>query len=358
MNRPTPKLAITIGDPAGIGPEICLKLLTDASAIDGCVPILFGDETALLQAADCLNNKPAKEKLASLRRISFNDASPDSLDQQLQQLSSPALVDFGSEGLDRINLGEVSAVAGEASCQYIFTAIDCCLRGTVDAVVTGPINKLAIHAAGYHYPGHTEILAARTRSESYCMMQVCDEVTCSFVTTHIGYQQVLKQLSIERIGEVIEISARAIKRIRGREPKLVVCGLNPHAGEDGLFGEGEEERLIRPAIEQAAAAGIQIEGPLPPDTCFIPTRRKQTDCFVCMYHDQGHIPLKALAFDRAVNVTLGLPIVRTSVDHGTAFEIVGKGVANPGSLIQAVRLAMLLVENRSDSSSIRDHVSN
>jgi 4-hydroxythreonine-4-phosphate dehydrogenase len=176
------------------------------------------------------------------------------------------------------------------------------------------------------------------------MMQYSEEITCTFVTVHVGYREVPGLLTTGRILDVIDLTAECLARLRGRPPKIVVCGLNPHAGEHGLFGDREEERIIIPAIEAARAKGIQIEGPLPPDTAFLPWKRKATDAFVCMYHDQGHIPVKALAFDSAVNTTLGLPIVRTSVDHGTACDIAWQGKANPSSLFAAVRLALRLVK--------------
>ena len=195
--------------------------------------------------------------------------------------------------------------------------------------------------------GHTEIFAARTNAARSCMMQYSEEITCSFVTTHVGYAEVPRLLTRERILDVIELTAAALQRIRGRAPKLAVCGLNPHAGEHGLFGEREEERIIIPAIDAARARGIDVEGPLPADTAFITAKRRATDASVCMYHDQGHIPVKALAFDSAVNTTLGLPIIRTSVDHGTALDIAWQGRANPGSLFAAVSLACKLAGGES-----------
>jgi 4-hydroxythreonine-4-phosphate dehydrogenase len=174
------------------------------------------------------------------------------------------------------------------------------------------------------------------------MMQYSEEINCTFVTVHVGYYEVPSLLSTARILDVIELTAEAVGKLRGRQPKIAVLGLNPHAGEHGLFGQREEERIIIPAIEAARAQGHAIEGPLPPDTAFLPWTRKATDAFVCMYHDQGHIPVKALAFDSAVNTTLGLPIVRTSVDHGTACDIAWQGKANPSSLFAAVRLAIRL----------------
>jgi 4-hydroxythreonine-4-phosphate dehydrogenase len=180
------------------------------------------------------------------------------------------------------------------------------------------------------------------------MMLTSSELTCSFVTVHVGYAEVPRLLNVQRILDVIELTADALRRMRGREPRLMVCGLNPHAGEHGLFGEREEERFIVPAIAAARERGISIEGPLPPDTAFLPERRRATDAFICMNHDQGHIPLKALAFDSAVNLTLGLPVVRTSVDHGTAFDIAWQGKASPNSLIAAVQLATRLAPEKTE----------
>jgi 4-hydroxythreonine-4-phosphate dehydrogenase len=226
---------------------------------------------------------------------------------------------------------------------YIERSIEAALAGEVAAVVTGPIHKEALRAAGVAFPGHTEIFAERTGAKRACMMLMSPELTCSFVTVHVGYREVPGLLSVERVLEVIELTADYVRRVRSREPVLAVCGLNPHAGEQGLFGEREEERFIVPAIEAARGKRLRIEGPLPPDTAFLPARRRRTDAFVCMYHDQGHIPLKALAFDEAVNVTLGLPIVRTSVDHGTALDIAWQGKAKANSLVEAVRVAAALV---------------
>ena len=199
-----------------------------------------------------------------------------------------------------------------------------------------------MHAAGHRFPGHTEIFAERMKAPRSCMMLTSPELTCSFATVHVGYHEVPGLLTVQRILDVIELTSDAMRRIRSREPKLVVCGLNPHAGENGLFGQREEERFIKPAVDAARAQGLDIEGPLPPDTAFLPGRRQRTDAFICMYHDQGHIPLKALAFDSAINTTLGLPVIRTSVDHGTAFDIAWQGKANPNSLFEAVLLAAKL----------------
>ncbi len=324
-----------MGDPAGVGPEVCLRLMSHEPTRDQCVPLLFGDAVVLTRVAErCqLGALPPVITLAEWERTGDIRAEP-------------TIIDFSDDRSNAFTPGVVNELTGRASYRYIKAAIDAAMTGRVDAVATGPIHKKALNAAGIHYPGHTEIFAAETHSDRICMMLTCDEITCSFVTTHVGYRDVPALLTVERILEVIEISHVTMNHLRGRQPKLVVCALNPHAGEDGLFGDREEERIIRPAIELARGRGINIEGPLPPDTAFLPGRRRETDCFVCMYHDQGHIPLKALAFDVAVNVTLGLPIIRTSVDHGTALDIAWQGKAGATSMLEAVKLATQLAQSR------------
>ncbi len=375
-----PKIAITMGDPSGVGPEICLKLLQLPELTDVCVPIILGNAAILNRTAIEMNSPEINRRLAGLNRIQMpldsvgqareSDKSsgktqrlnqspvksnarqffgktksnqPESIERWVPNLKAqPTLVDFVDDRISEVQTGRVSGLAGNAAYQYIETAIEWSLNGSVDAVTTGPINKLALHAAGHDFPGHTEIFAIKTRTSSYCMMQYSAELTCAFVTTHVGYSEVTRLLTIERILEVILLSTAAIRKLEDRDPVIVVCGLNPHAGESGLFGNREEEQFIAPAIALARQQGVNVSGPFPPDTCFVPARRKSTDCFICMYHDQGHIPLKALVFDQAVNMTLGLPIIRTSVDHGTAFDIAGKNLADPSSLIQAVMLAAKL----------------
>ncbi len=257
-------------------------------------------------------------------------------------VKDPTVVHFENIEQYAFTPGQVDARCGEAAFQYITAAINAGLNEMVDAITTAPINKEAMHAAGHKFPGHTEIFAQRMYAARSCMMQYSEIITCTFVTVHVGYAQVPALLTEQRILDVIDLTAEALRRIRGREPKLLVCGLNPHAGEHGLFGDGEEERIIEPAIAAAKQRGFHIEGPVPPDTAFTPARRKEFDAVICMYHDQGHIPVKMIAFDSAVNTTLGLPVIRTSVDHGTAFDIAWQGKANPGSLFAAVRLAAKL----------------
>lgn len=330
-----PKIALTMGDPAGVGPEICLRALIEPAVQEICIPIVFGD-------AHVLHSCAAHIGLPGPRRVIAKSEWPGAL----AQLDTPAVLDLQLIAPERVTPGVVSADTGRASYGYIQSAIDAALANQVAAVSTSPINKEAIHSAGVNYPGHTEMFAARTNSARSCMMQFSPELTCTFVTVHVGYAEVPGLLTIPRILEVIELTADAMRALHGREPRLVVCGLNPHAGEHGLFGEREEERIIIPAMEAARQKGIQLEGPLPPDTAFLPWKRKATDAFICMYHDQGHIPVKALAFDSAVNTTLGLPIVRTSVDHGTACDIAWQGKARPDSLYAALRLGVRLASQR------------
>ena len=321
-----------MGDPAGIGPEVCLRALADESLSTICVPLIVGDAAVLRLASErmCL-------PLSTV--IVAGGVTPAAVMERIEQ---PAIVDLATFPVELLQPGVLSAETGRASFAYINTAIDAVLGKTIDAVVTGPISKEALHAAGIHFPGHTEIFASRTNAPRSCMMQYSEEITCSFVTTHIGYAEVPRNLTSARILDVIELTAAALRRIRGREPRLIMCGLNPHAGEHGLFGEREEERIIQPAIDAARTQGIEIVGPLPPDTAFIPANRRAFDAVVCLYHDQGHIPVKALAFDSAVNTTLGLPIIRTSVDHGTAYDIAWQGKASHSSLLAAIRLAVKL----------------
>jgi 4-hydroxythreonine-4-phosphate dehydrogenase len=315
-----PRVAITMGDPAGVGPELCLRLLRDDRVRAVCEPVVVGDLGVLNRVATQLDWPPP---------------------------ATAGVIDRGAIDASSVRPGAVSAPCGQAAYEYVTFAIDAALAGRFDAIATGPLNKEALHAAAIPFPGHTEILASRTGAPRHCMMLTSEAITCSLVTVHVGYAAVPPLLTIESIRDTIELTAAAMRRIRGRAPRLLVCGLNPHAGEHGLFGAGEEERIIAPAIEAARAAGIDVSGPLPPDTAFLPKYRANCDAYVCMYHDQGLIPLKALAFEEAVNVTLGLPIVRTSVDHGTAFDIAWKGVADVSSFVQAVKLAAKLATRAS-----------
>lgn len=326
--RPLPVVALTMGDPAGIGPEICLDVLSDPRVLEFCVPQVFGDAGVLRRVA-AATGKPMGELLP----------------REGGALRVPGIVDFAVVDAASVVPGAVDAACGRAAFQIIEAAIGAAMEGRVDAVATAPIHKEALNAGGCAHPGHTEIFASLTGAGRVCMMLTSSALTCSLVTTHLGIGEVAGALTSEKIFDAIELTHHAMLRMRGHVPKLVVNGLNPHAGEGGLFGAGEEETILAPAILRARAAGYDVEGPVSPDTAFLPERREGTDAYVCMYHDQGLIPLKMLAFDTAVNVTLGLPIIRTSVDHGTAFDLAWKGRAKSSSLFEAVRLAARLASS-------------
>ncbi|MDA1044156.1 MAG: 4-hydroxythreonine-4-phosphate dehydrogenase PdxA [Verrucomicrobia bacterium] len=321
-----PVLGVTMGDPAGVGPELCLRLAAEGWVSERCRSVILGDASILRRASQALDLPMIKHS------IPVQDWSAGAV------VETPCIVDFANVDVERFAPGRVSADGGAASFAYIDHGITAAMHARIAGIVTCPINKEALRLAGIPFPGHTEILADRTRSQDVCMLQTSDIISAAFVTTHCAYADVPAQLTRERIQSVLEMSVRAMRRFRGRDPHVVVCGLNPHAGEHGLFGD-EEEQIIRPVVEFARAQGMDIEGPIPPDTAFIPEKRKHTDLYICMYHDQGHIPVKMLAFDSCVNITLGLPIIRTSVDHGTAYDIAWQGKANPGSLYNALRLA-------------------
>ena len=337
-----PTIGITMGDPAGVGPELVLRALANDNIKSHCRLWVFGDVSVLQRCAAHTGLELPPVSVISPHEIAATKSS------SAGDTHHAVIVDIQAISAAELKIAQVSSHCGQASFAYIQAAIDAALAGHIDAVTTCPINKEALRAAGINYPGHTEMFAERAAAPRWCMMQYSAEITCSFVTVHCGYAEVPALLTRQAVLDVIELTAEALRKIRGSQPKLVVCGLNPHAGEHGLFGNGEEERIIIPAIEDARRQGIEIEGPLPPDTAFLPWKRASTDAFICMYHDQGHIPVKALAFDSAVNTTLGLKVIRTSVDHGTAFDIAWQGQARPDSLYAALRLAAQLSHARED----------
>jgi 4-hydroxythreonine-4-phosphate dehydrogenase len=337
-----PTIGLTMGDPAGVGPELVLRAIQSPEWPSVCRLAVFGN-WPILQAC-CRHLGWAVPNARVLPLESLRGTQGLSFEDPVTIVDHPILE------LKDFEVGKVSRQCGELAFCQIQSSIEAALAGVVDAVATGPINKLSLQAAGHNYPGHTEIFAERAASdEHWCMMQYSPTITCTFVTVHCGYAQVPELLSVERILNTILLTHHALKQIRNKQPKLMVCGLNPHAGESGLFGNREEERFIEPAIQAARQRGVTVEGPLPPDTVFIPSRLAECDAVVCMYHDQGHIPVKALAFESAVNTTLGLSVIRTSVDHGTAFDIAWTGKAKPDSLYAAIRLAIAQVHRSSES---------
>lgn len=309
-SRPTlPRIAVTLGDPAGVGPELACKALAEPVVHACCDPVLVGSRAVVERVAAHLGLEVPVE-----------------------------LVDTGDPG--PIEPGRISAAAGACSAQAIEEAIAGTIAKRYAALVTNPIHKQAIHAAGVPFPGHTEWLAARCGVSGETMLMYHDGLAVALATCHQSLVSVPASLTPQRLVEVGRLLHAALKRIRGRPPRLAICGFNPHAGEGGLFGH--EDGVVVPAVYELLQLGIDCAGPLPPDTAFTPAARDRYDGIVVLYHDQGLIPFKALYFDTGVNVTLGLPIIRTSVDHGTAFDIAWQGVAQHRSLVEAIKLAARL----------------
>jgi 4-hydroxythreonine-4-phosphate dehydrogenase len=325
-----PLIAITMGDPAGVGPEVCLKWLNRSAAKPDANFVVVGD-AAVMQIVARAIGEPM-----NLNTTEAGDPDHFEYDQTI------GLLDLENIDAHDVSPGKVSREAGRASFEYVEFAVRAALAGRVDAVVTCPIAKSAWAAEGITFPGHTEALAEMTGTKSFGMMLYSDEITVTLATCHCPIREVPSLLTRERIVEVIRLTHETLGRLTGRKPQVGVCGLNPHAGEDGLLGD-EDQRIVAPAIEEARALGIQAEGPISPDTAFTPHRLRRYDGFVCMYHDQGLIPFKMAAFGKGTNVTMGLPIVRTSVDHGTAFDIAWQGKADIGGLDAAVTLAAKMV---------------
>jgi 4-hydroxythreonine-4-phosphate dehydrogenase len=311
-----------MGDGAGVGPEI-IALALEEQFRDRKYLVL-GDVGRLRAGARKAGSSTKYKVVSEIGEIY-------KVKDRIPVLEVPMLE-------SSIPFGQLSAVSGECAYQCLVKAIDLAMTGAVDAIVTAPLNKESIHLAGHEFPGHTEILAHRTGAPDTVMMLVAGSMRALHVTTHIPISEVPAKITSERIVRVLELGDAALRKMGVDDPGFAVAGLNPHAGESGIFGD-EENMIIVPAIKEAAGMGIRAEGPLPPDVVFLQMHRGRHDAVIAMYHDQGHIPLKLLAFESGVNVTLGLPIIRTSVDHGTAFDIAGKGLADPGSLVEALRLA-------------------
>jgi len=321
-------LLLTMGDPTGIGPELIVKALLDQSFEQIPCPVeIVGDIGVLCRAGKIFGTEGKPEQLESgLFSLTFGDKK--------LTVHSVSELDIAS-----VHYGQPDTDCGKAMAKFIEYAISRCLDKTAAGIVTCPINKGAINAAGYRFPGHTELLAERCGTEKVVMMLAGERLKVCLVTTHLAYRDVPDKLSCEEILQTIRITAQAFQQHFGiQQPRLAVLALNPHASENGLFGD-EEQRIITPAIEAAQAEGISADGPHSADTLFHFAAKGAYDAVICMYHDQGLIPLKLLHFDDAVNVTLGLPIVRTSVDHGTAYDLAGTGKANTASLVAALKMA-------------------
>lgn len=328
-----PLLGITMGDPAGIGPEVIAKAAVDRSLPSLCRLIVIGSAAVMDQAIRHLRLPLTIRPIES--PLSF---------QPLE--GTLAVLDPLDNPLGPFTPGIASAVTGAASVSFIKTAVELALAGSLDGIVTAPINKEAINLAGCHYPGHTELLADLTHTQESGMMIVGGPLRVMFTTTHIAIKDLPASLTQAKIERAIRLAHSALTDLFGiKHPRIGVAALNPHAGEHGLFGD-EEARVILPASQAARAQGIEASDPLPADTLFGKAAKGLYDAVVALYHDQGLIPLKLVAFGRCVNLTVGLPIIRTSVDHGTAFDIVGKGIADPGSLFEAIKLAATIAANR------------
>ncbi|HYW77003.1 MAG TPA: 4-hydroxythreonine-4-phosphate dehydrogenase PdxA [Gammaproteobacteria bacterium] len=323
MKPQRPVIAITMGDAAGIGPEIIVKSLAHSQVYERCRPIVVGD-TARLQAAAQITH-------TSLRLRSVETVSDASF--------RPGLVDVIDLGLipEDLPFGELSPIAGDAAYRYVERAVALSEKQQIDAICTAPLNKEALHAGGHRYPGHTEMLAALTGTPEVSMMLVAPNLRVIHVTTHIGLIDAIRKIEPGLVARTIRRGHDTLVRAGVEDPAIGVCGINPHAGEHGLFGYGEDEEKVAPAVEEVRGDGINAEGPLPADTLFFRAGRGDFDLVVAMYHDQGHGPVKVLGLEAGVNVTVGLPVIRTSVDHGTAFDIAGRGIADERSLLAALR---------------------
>lgn len=309
------KIAVTLGDPAGIGPEIALKAILSKEIVSVCEPVIVGDRIVIEQAV---------EKL--------------SLPFDLKKIK---LIDTGEIKDRNFEKNKPTAEGGRACVSYIKKAVELALNKSVDAIVTAPISKEALKMAGFKWPGHTELLAELTGTKDYAMMFYSDKLKVILVTIHTALKNVPEMIKKEKVLKTILLAKKSCDMMGIENPKIAVAGLNPHSGETGIFGD-EEIREISPAVDKAQSMGIPVSGPYPADTLFHRAYNGEFDIIVCMYHDQGLIPLKMIAFDKAVNVTIGLPIIRTSPDHGTAYDIAWKGIANPSSMIEAIKLAARL----------------
>jgi 4-hydroxythreonine-4-phosphate dehydrogenase len=348
-----------MGDPAGIGPEIALKALAGEEVRSLCRPVIYGDVAWLRETAVQLGLQveiaEARPEDSDLRALSLSDDLPDRTDRA--DPSDPSderccrilyVRQATTADLQGTRLGEVSAQAGKAAAECVIAAARDALSHEIDAIVTGPLNKESITLGGYPYPGHTELLAEVAKTARYGMLLLSGNLRVIHVSTHVSLREAIDRVRCPRILECIRLGSRACQDLGIAAPRVAVAGLNPHAGEHGLFGS-EEALEISPAIKLARSESIDATGPHPPDTIFARTLRGEFDLVVAMYHDQGHIPVKLNGFDGGVNVTIGLPLTRVSVDHGTAFDIAGRGIAREESLIEAVRVAVQMVKSKSAS---------
>jgi 4-phospho-D-threonate 3-dehydrogenase / 4-phospho-D-erythronate 3-dehydrogenase len=338
-----PIIAITMGDPASIGPEIAIKALLEEKIYAICKPIIVGDAKVFQHIISLLQLNAAINIIDKVADAKFEFGKPD-------------VLDLKNVDINKLVFGEISAMCGEASFQSVKKVIELALAKEVDATVTGPINKKSINEAGYHFAGHTEIYAQYTDTKKYAMLLVEENMKVIHVSTHVSLRQACDLVKKDRILEVIELLQNGMKQLGETNLKIGVAGLNPHAGDSGLFGT-EDDLEILPAVQEARRLGYDVEGPVPPDTLFAKASTGAYGGVVAMYHDQGHIPFKLAGFKwnaekkimdsvKGVNITMGLPIIRTSVDHGTAFEIAGKGIASHHAMVLAIESAVQLSKSK------------
>jgi len=324
-NQPLPYVAVTMGDGAGVGPEVVVAAVLDPQSNAECRPVVIGDALRLRQAADILGIDADIQAIQDMEDAVFTPGRVNVIDLALLPEDLP--------------WGQLSPVAGHAAYEYIRVASELAMAGKVQAICTAPLNKEALHAAGHIFPGHTELLAHLTGTEEVSMMLSTPKIRVIHVTTHIGLMDAIRKINPDLVERTIRRGHEALVRAGIPNPKIGVCAINPHAGENGLFGQGEEAEKIEPGVKAAQADGINAVGPLPADTLFFLAGRGDYDLVVAMYHDQGHGPVKVLGIEAGVNITVGLPVIRTSVDHGTAFDIAGKAIADSRSMVEALHQA-------------------
>ena len=321
-----PTIAITMGDASGIGPEVIMKALARRDVHEICNPLVIGDAQRLELAGRLTGTSIEVRSIPDPQEAEYSAERVNCIDLKL----IPADLPFG----------QTSTVAGEAAFRYIERAVKIVDAHQAQAICTAPLSKEALHAAGHKYPGHTELLAALTGTPEVSMMLVAPSLRVIHVTTHMGLLDAIERIEPGLVERVIARAHSTLVKAGIADPRIGVCGINPHAGENGLFGRGEEATKIEPAVAACRARGWNVKGPLPADTLFFLAARGDYDIVVAMYHDQGHGPIKVMGLEAGVNITVGLPVIRTSVDHGTAFDIAGKGIADERSLVEALRQAV------------------
>ncbi len=331
LQRFIPRIGITLGDPAGIGTEIAVRTLADSSIYQLCHPILFGSPDVVSRELKQLGSSSTLKVVSPMDEVSGTAAEV----LVVETSGAEALVPYG----------QISEAGGEAAVKSIKAAVTAALAGEIDAITTAPLNKESMRNAGFHYDGHTELLAELTGCSSVSMLLIGNQLRVAHLTTHSALRTVSGKITEERLREVIRIAFEAMRNYGFENPRIAVAGINPHCGENGLFGD-EEIKLMRPVIDSIAATGIDVRGPISPDAVFIEAMANKYDIVVVAYHDQGHIPVKLIERDHAVNVSGGLPIIRTSVDHGTAFDIAGKGIADIVNMKAAIAMAAKMAVGR------------